>query len=132
MRICGRGELTGWRLWVVVVAGTAGGLGLVVWTASGWSRAAAWLLAVWGAGLVLASLLTRTRLKGLGFFRTVVFLPQVVAMVVLAVAWRRIYAPDGLLNSTLRARGGVSYGVGRGKSDGGAVLGRTPGEGAQS
>ena len=58
-----------------------------------------------GAGLVLASLLTRTRLKGLGFFRTVVFLPQVVAMVVLAVAWRRIYAPDGLLNSALRAVG---------------------------
>ena len=51
--VCSR-ELAGWRLWVVVVAGTAGGLGLVVWTASGWSRAAAWLLAVWGAGLVLA------------------------------------------------------------------------------
>lgn len=56
-------------------------------------------------GLVLADLLTRARLKGLGFFRTVVFLPQVVAMVVLAVAWRRIYAPDGLLNSALRALG---------------------------
>ncbi|WP_454930621.1 carbohydrate ABC transporter permease [Actinomyces israelii] len=56
-------------------------------------------------GLVLADLLTRARLKGLGFFRTVVFLPQVVAMVVLAVAWRRIYAPDGLLNSVLRALG---------------------------
>lgn len=56
-------------------------------------------------GLVLADLLTRARLKGLGFFRTVVFLPQVVAMVALAVAWRRIYAPDGLLNSALRALG---------------------------
>ena len=44
-------------------------------------------------------------MRGLGFFRTVVFLPQVVAMVVIAVAWRRIYAPDGGLNSLLEATG---------------------------
>ncbi|SDN29309.1 carbohydrate ABC transporter permease [Actinomyces ruminicola] len=56
-------------------------------------------------GLVLATLLTRTQVRGLGFFRTVVFLPQVIAMVVLAIAWRRIYAPDGLLNSLLRGIG---------------------------
>lgn len=53
-------------------------------------------------GLVLASLLTRSKVRGLGFFRTVVFLPQVIAMVVLAVAWRSIYAPDGLINRVLR------------------------------
>lgn len=53
-------------------------------------------------GLVLASLLTRAKVRGLGFFRTVVFLPQVIAMVVLAVAWRGIYAPDGLVNKVLR------------------------------
>jgi raffinose/stachyose/melibiose transport system permease protein len=35
----------------------------------------------------------------------VVFLPQVVAMVVVAVAWRRIYAPDGSLNTLLSAVG---------------------------
>ena len=40
-------------------------------------------------------MLNRAKVRGLGFFRTVVFLPQVVAMVVVAVAWRRIYAPDG-------------------------------------
>lgn len=56
-------------------------------------------------GLVLATLLTRAQVRGLGFFRTVVFLPQVIAMVVLAIAWRRIYAPDGLLNSVLRGIG---------------------------
>ncbi|WP_172192346.1 carbohydrate ABC transporter permease [Actinomyces faecalis] len=56
-------------------------------------------------GLVLATLLTRSEVKGIGFFRTVVFLPQVIAMVVLAIAWRRIYAPDGLMNSALRAVG---------------------------
>lgn len=56
-------------------------------------------------GLVLATLLTRSQVRGIGFFRTVVFLPQVIAMVVLAIAWRRIYAPEGLLNQALRAVG---------------------------
>lgn len=52
-------------------------------------------------GLVLAAILTRARVRGLGFFRTVVFLPQVIAMVVVAVAWRGIYGPDGSLNEAL-------------------------------
>ncbi|PID97874.1 MAG: sugar ABC transporter permease [Actinobacteria bacterium] len=56
-------------------------------------------------GLVLASLLTRSRVKGIGIFRTIVFLPQVIAMVVLAVAWRGIYAPDGPLNEFFRSIG---------------------------
>jgi raffinose/stachyose/melibiose transport system permease protein len=56
-------------------------------------------------GLVLASILNRAKVRGLSFFRTVLFLPQVVAMVVVAVAWRRIYAPDGPLNSLLHAIG---------------------------
>ncbi len=56
-------------------------------------------------GLGLASILNRSRVRGLAFFRTVVFLPQVVAMVVIAVAWRRMYAPDGSLNDLLRAVG---------------------------
>ena len=56
-------------------------------------------------GLVLAAVLIRARVRGLAFFRTVVFLPQVIAMVVVAVAWRQIYAPDGLLNSALEAVG---------------------------
>lgn len=60
-------------------------------------------------GLVLASVLHRAQVRGLSFFRTVVFLPQVVAMVVIAVAWRRIYAPDGSLNSVLSAVGLESW-----------------------
>lgn len=56
-------------------------------------------------GLALASVLQRARVRGLGFFRTVVFLPQVIAMVVVAVSWRHIYAPDGPLNDVLRAVG---------------------------
>ena len=56
-------------------------------------------------GLALASVLNRAKVRGLTLFRTVVFLPQVVAMVVVAVAWRNIYGPDGTLNDVLRAIG---------------------------
>lgn len=56
-------------------------------------------------GLGLAAILQRGKVRGLGFFRTVVFLPQVIAMVVVAVAWRQIYAPDGTLNSALSTVG---------------------------
>jgi raffinose/stachyose/melibiose transport system permease protein len=58
-----------------------------------------------GIGLVLAALLTRAKVRGIGFFRTIIFLPQVIAMVVVAVTWRQIYAPDGPLNGFLRLIG---------------------------
>ncbi|MFF4796132.1 carbohydrate ABC transporter permease [Streptomyces sp. NPDC001276] len=56
-------------------------------------------------GLLLAAVMSRTRVKGMTFYRTVLFLPQVLALVVVGVAWRSILAPDGLLNDTLRAVG---------------------------
>ncbi|OIJ94153.1 carbohydrate ABC transporter permease [Streptomyces colonosanans] len=56
-------------------------------------------------GLLLAAVMSRIRVKGMTFFRTVLFLPQVLAMVVVGVAWRSILAPDGLLNDTLKAVG---------------------------
>ncbi|WP_219527144.1 carbohydrate ABC transporter permease [Nonomuraea guangzhouensis] len=62
-------------------------------------------LAPLAIGLTLAAILNHAKVRGLGFFRTVVFLPQVVAMVVVAVAWRRVYAPDGTLNGLLDALG---------------------------
>jgi raffinose/stachyose/melibiose transport system permease protein len=59
-----------------------------------------------GIGLVLAGLLARTRVRGLALFRTILFLPQVIAMVVVAVMWRMIYDPgSGALNEILRAVG---------------------------
>ncbi|KAA0978641.1 sugar ABC transporter permease [Paeniglutamicibacter gangotriensis] len=58
-----------------------------------------------GIGLVLAAVLTRAQARGLALFRTLVFLPQVIAMVVVSVAFKQIYAPDGLLNSMLRSIG---------------------------
>jgi raffinose/stachyose/melibiose transport system permease protein len=57
-------------------------------------------------GLLLAGLLARARVRGLALFRTVLFLPQVIAMVVVAVMWRMIYDPqNGALNEVLRAVG---------------------------
>jgi raffinose/stachyose/melibiose transport system permease protein len=49
--------------------------------------------------------MSRTTLRGAGFFRTVLFLPQVIAMTVVAIAWNDIYAPQGVLNDVLRAVG---------------------------
>jgi raffinose/stachyose/melibiose transport system permease protein len=57
-------------------------------------------------GLVLAAAMSRGRVRGLAAFRTILFLPQVIALVVVAVMWRMIYAPEGgLLNDALRAVG---------------------------
>jgi len=56
-------------------------------------------------GLVLAAILRRGQVRGMGFFRTVIFLPQVIALVVVAVAWRQIYSPVGPLNQLLEAVG---------------------------
>jgi len=57
-------------------------------------------------GLVLASLLGRKPLPGLTFFRTGLFLPQILSMVVVGVTWRWIFNPAfGPLNVGLRAIG---------------------------
>lgn len=56
-------------------------------------------------GLLLAAILRRGRVRGLGFFRVVIFLPQVIALVVVAISWHQIYAPNGPLNDFLRAIG---------------------------
>lgn len=56
-------------------------------------------------GLMLCAMLARRPLRGLGFFRAALFLPQVIASVVTGVVWRYIYAPDGPLNQLLSAVG---------------------------
>jgi raffinose/stachyose/melibiose transport system permease protein len=56
--------------------------------------------------LLLAGAMSHARVRGLALFRTILFLPQVIALVVVAVMWRMIYAPDGgLINDGLRAVG---------------------------
>jgi raffinose/stachyose/melibiose transport system permease protein len=57
-------------------------------------------------GLVLVAALTRASVRGQAGFRTVLFLPQVIPLVVVAVIWRMIYAPlDGPLNRALEGVG---------------------------
>ena len=56
-------------------------------------------------GLLLASLIAHSRVRGVTFFRAVLFLPQTIATVVVAIAWVWIYAPDGPLNAALDAVG---------------------------
>lgn len=56
-------------------------------------------------GLMLAGLVTARRGRGV-WFRTAVFTPVLLPMVVVAVLWSFIYNPDfGLINATLRALG---------------------------
>ena len=54
---------------------------------------------------IAATMMRARRMRGLGAFRVPIFLPQVVPMVVVAIAWRQIYQPDGPLNSLLRLVG---------------------------
>lgn len=57
-------------------------------------------------GLLLASILSRKPLPGFTFFRTVLFLPQVLSMVVVGVIWRWIFNPTfGPLNTILSTVG---------------------------
>ncbi|MFF1635573.1 carbohydrate ABC transporter permease [Leifsonia sp. NPDC058248] len=56
-------------------------------------------------GLISAALLGRGKTAGSGVYRWLLFLPQVLTSVVVAVIWKRIYGPDGPLNSALHAVG---------------------------
>ena len=56
--------------------------------------------------LFLTALISRANaLRGMSFFRTALFLPQVIASVVVATIWVSIYSTDGLLNEVLRPIG---------------------------
>lgn len=62
-------------------------------------------------GLLLTAVMGRaSRLRGAGFFRTVLFLPQVIASVVVATTWVAIYSPGGLANQVLH---GIGIGSGQ-------------------
>jgi raffinose/stachyose/melibiose transport system permease protein len=56
--------------------------------------------------LFLTAIISRgANLRGMSVFRTMLFLPQVVASVVVATTWVAIYSPDGLSNQLLRLLG---------------------------
>src|SRR5262249_30176336 len=52
-------------------------------------------------GLFLATLLSRIRIRGLTFYRMLLFLPLVITDVVTALAWTWIYDVSGPLNTVL-------------------------------
>lgn len=56
-------------------------------------------------GLLSTALITRRPLPGMAVFRFLYFLPQVLTSVVVALVFKRIYGPEGALNSLLRAVG---------------------------
>ena len=60
-------------------------------------------------GLLLTGALTRTRIRGFRFFRTTLFLPQLIAGVVIAQAWVWVYDASGPLNRGLQLFGLGSF-----------------------
>jgi raffinose/stachyose/melibiose transport system permease protein len=56
-------------------------------------------------GLVITAALSRAPVRGMTAFRTIIFLPQVVSMVAVAVIWRWLYVDDGPINAALGAVG---------------------------
>jgi raffinose/stachyose/melibiose transport system permease protein len=56
-------------------------------------------------GLALASVLAHAPVRGRGFFRAVLFLPQTVATVVVAIAWVWVYGRRGPINEALETAG---------------------------
>ena len=51
--------------------------------------------------LAIVGLMVRVRLRGRAFYRSVLFVPTILPLTVVAVAWRWVYAPDGPLNRGL-------------------------------
>jgi raffinose/stachyose/melibiose transport system permease protein len=56
-------------------------------------------------GLLLTAALTRHSVRGFRFYRTALFLPQLIAGVVIAQAWTWVYDDNGPLNDALRLVG---------------------------
>jgi raffinose/stachyose/melibiose transport system permease protein len=56
-------------------------------------------------GLLLTGIIARHPLRGVGVWRVIFFLPQVLSVVVVGVSWRWILSQDGPFNELLRAVG---------------------------
>ena len=52
-------------------------------------------------GLVMTSLMTRGKKRGMAVFRLIFFLPQVLPLVAVGIMWRWVYSPTGILNQVL-------------------------------
>jgi raffinose/stachyose/melibiose transport system permease protein len=69
-------------------------------------------------GLIVVALLARTRRTGMGVFRVIFFLPQVLVTIVIAVVWTWILAPGGT-----GSLNGIIHSLGLGPAVGPAWLG---------
>lgn len=47
---------------------------------------------------IFLALLLNGKLKGISIFRSLIYMPVVISMVVVGIAWRWLYADDGLIN----------------------------------
>ena len=56
-------------------------------------------------GLLLTALVSHSRVRGGATVRTIIFLPQVLAAVVIGVSWKWLYDPQGPINDILGAVG---------------------------
>ncbi len=56
-------------------------------------------------GLFTAAIIGRRGMHGMGFYRTVLFLPQILSSVVVIVIWRLLLAPAGPVNGALGGLG---------------------------
>ncbi len=56
-----------------------------------------------GVALLLAGIIARTKIRGLSLLRFVYFVPYTIALAVVAIAWRWLYATDGSINLVVRA-----------------------------
>lgn len=55
---------------------------------------------------IVVALIVNHQLRGIALFRALIYLPVVVSLVVAGIAWKWLYAPDGLINYLL-SMGGV-------------------------
>jgi raffinose/stachyose/melibiose transport system permease protein len=52
-------------------------------------------------GLFITALFSRRTVRGMTFYRSVLFLPQTISLVVIAIAWQYVYATNGLADQFL-------------------------------
>lgn len=57
---------------------------------------------------IFLAILVNQQVKGIGFFRSVYYLPVVTSMVVVGIAWKWVYADQGVLNYLLDTMGVIS------------------------
>ena len=56
-------------------------------------------------GLLLTAVIARQHIRGIGLWRTLLFLPQVISIVVVGVAWQWLLQANGPVNELLKAMG---------------------------